>query len=149
MSSSACVSRATSGSVGFRPALLSALPMSRRATTFAAAITTMMNAVPMAQVGMSHTVHPPARLLRCEEAPVGIEPTNRGFADLCLTTWLRRRGPRKWLEHYAFSTHLDGALFGARQLGALLGAVLQELKLSEDSLSLRPPSPRARDPTRQ
>src|SRR6266550_2492438 len=84
-----------------------------------------------------------------QKAPVGIEPTNRGFADLCLTTWLRRRGPRKSLEHYAFSTHLDGALFGARQLGALLGAVLQELKLSEDSLSLRPPSPRARDPTRQ
>ena len=25
------------------------------------------------------------------EAPVGIEPTNGGFADLCLTTWLRRR----------------------------------------------------------
>src|SRR2546426_7173614 len=48
--------------------------------------------------------------LRGEEAPVGIEPTNRGFADLCLTTWLRRRGPRKSLEHYAFSTHLDGAL---------------------------------------
>ena len=45
-----------------------------------------------------------------KEAPVGIEPTNRGFADLCLTTWLRRRGPRKSLEHYAFSTHLDGAL---------------------------------------
>src|SRR6476469_7781141 len=29
-----------------------------------------------------------------EKAPVGIEPTNGGFADLCLTTWLRRRkGP--------------------------------------------------------
>jgi hypothetical protein len=27
----------------------------------------------------------------CREAPVGIEPTNGGFADLCLTTWLRRR----------------------------------------------------------
>jgi hypothetical protein len=28
------------------------------------------------------------------EAPVGIEPTNGGFADLCLTTWLRRRKDR-------------------------------------------------------
>src|SRR5439155_25788301 len=33
----------------------------------------------------------PRKSLRCLEAPVGIEPTNRGFADLCLTTWLRRR----------------------------------------------------------
>src|SRR5881628_3419346 len=45
---------------------------------------------------------PPARLLRCEEAPVGIEPTNRGFADLCLTTWLRRREKRKVATHYDF-----------------------------------------------
>src|SRR5216117_2326564 len=29
--------------------------------------------------------------LRLKKAPVGIEPTNRGFADLCLTTWLRRQ----------------------------------------------------------
>ena len=27
-----------------------------------------------------------------KEAPAGIEPANNGFADRCLTTWLRRRG---------------------------------------------------------
>ena len=31
------------------------------------------------------------KLLISLKAAVGIEPTNKGFADLCLTTWLRRR----------------------------------------------------------
>jgi hypothetical protein len=30
------------------------------------------------------------KLLIGLEAAVGIEPTDKGFADLCLTTWLRR-----------------------------------------------------------
>ena len=30
-------------------------------------------------------------LVILKKAAVGIEPTNKGFADLCLTTWLRRR----------------------------------------------------------
>ncbi len=29
--------------------------------------------------------------LSCMEAAIGIEPMNKAFAELCLTTWLRRQ----------------------------------------------------------
>ena len=52
---------------------------------------------------------------------------NGGFADLCLTTWLRRRGRQYWLEQATFSTHHSAALSLQLQLRAFLGAILPRL----------------------
>ena len=49
--------------------------------------------------------------IRAIEAPPGFEPGNGGFADLCLTTWLRRR------------TGKVGGVGGGRQVGYELWAM--------------------------
>ena len=40
--------------------------------------------------------------LREAEAPGGFEPPHRGFADLCLTTWLRRLEGRNFAPGNTF-----------------------------------------------
>ena len=57
------------------------------------------------------------------EARVGIEPTNKGFADLCLTTWLPRQDKRTDLRLGSSSLAKGGAGDGARTRDIDLGKV--------------------------
>ena len=55
--------------------------------------------------------------LREAEAPGGFEPPHRGFADLCLTTWLRRRAEAEPIRSVGHQQPFRG-------LAALVPAVL-------------------------
>ena len=67
------------------------------------------------------------------EARVGIEPTNKGFADLCLTTWLPRHGS----QALTLSLRELGAGDGTRTRDIDLGKVaLYQLSYSRRGYSL-------------
>ena len=81
------------------------------------------------------------------EARVGIEPTNKGFADLCLTTWLPRlvsagvdqKRPRKIRADSFLGERGFGAGDGTRTRDIDLGKVaLYQLSYSRASSSIVP-----------
>ena len=73
--------------------------------------------------------------LREAEAPGGFEPPHRGFADLCLTTWLRRR--MLWVNNLA---QKSGRSQGHR--GRICGTTPQHLRGAPGPPQLRSPTVR-------
>ena len=57
------------------------------------------------------------------EAPLGFEPGNKGFADLCLTTWLWRRITKDDAKKRAFCSYFIGAEDEIRTRDVHLGKV--------------------------
>ncbi len=71
------------------------------------------------------------------EAAIGIEPMNKGFADLCLTTWLRRHEGRIKDEGGKMKALLESAeAFVLHPSAFILDFVERETRLELATLAL-------------
>ena len=72
------------------------------------------------------------------EAAIGIEPMNKGFADLCLTTWLRRLNARLKHEGGRMKSRSSWSSLQFSAQPQFSGCNTENRKLKTDSSSLPP-----------
>ena len=75
------------------------------------------------------------KLLILLEAAIGIEPMNKGFADLCLTTWLRRPHEGEIQRRKDKISGLQFAVFNPNR--QFIGCNTENQKLKTGSSSFR------------